>query len=383
MKALHHEQDFVSSNLPRVPVARLSGHDDPVQAVTFTLDGKHCLTGGSDRCVKLWNPFRVDPHLTRPIKQASTADSSGRSANTGPSSSIEVDYEDLPLAFHIQTYTGGITHEVSAICVASSRLLLVGSQQALVVTDMVENKVLRRLGGGGNHHTGRINAVAAAEEGEAYLTASYDATVAVWDGRSRDAKPIQVLREAKDSVTDVHVVQHRQSHDGGDGGSGRSSLSMNSAVVRTASVDGVLRSYDLRKGILQSDDLGSPITSIAHTHDGQCLAASCLDGTIRLIEVGTGELLNTYHSRHKAGQFRLDVGVLADDATILSGSEDGMGVLYDLVRANPVQVLEGPTGPVCSIATHPKQSDVVVLASYDNSVTVWANNARSWEHQQQ
>ena len=58
-------------------------------------------------------------------------------------------------------------------------------------------------------------------------------------------------------------------------------------------------------------------------------------------------------------------------------------MLYDLVRANPVQVLETGSGlssstttvrPVCTVAAHPKQSDVVILASYDNSVAVWANN---------
>jgi mitogen-activated protein kinase organizer 1 len=383
MRALHQEEEHVSSSLPRIPVARLSGHVGPVQAVTFTLnDGKHCLTAGSeDRCVKLWNPHRVDPGGGGGGGAAAGSGTRrGRSEGAGGrSSSGDIEYEDLPLAFLIQTYTGGITHEVSALCVATSRLMLAASHKALVVTDMVENKVLRRLGGGGDHHTGRINAVASADEGEAYLTASYDASVAIWDGRSRDTKPIQILRDAKDSVTDVHVAQATTHHPGQDLGSSNSNNNLNSAIVRTASVDGVIRSYDLRKGMVQCDDLGSPITSICPTHDGQCIVASCLDGTIRLIEAETGELLNTYHTRHTAGQFRLDVKVLADDATILTGSEDGKAVLYDLVRANPVQVLEGPVRPACTVAAHPKQSDVVVVASYDNRVTVWANNTRSWE----
>lgn len=60
----------------------------------------------------------------------------------------------------------------------------------MVVTDLISSQVKRRLGH--HHHTGWINAVAATTQygGEAYVTASYDATVAIWDGRSRDTKPL-------------------------------------------------------------------------------------------------------------------------------------------------------------------------------------------------
>lgn len=355
-------------NLPRLPVARLTGHDGPVQAVVFTSDGKWCLTGGLDRTVKLWNPFRVDPQYT------ATAQPSNRWGRKTPTTS----FQNLPPALNVQTYSGGLTHEVSALCVtgapgtssSASQTLLAASNQALVVTDLLSNQVKRRLGQ--SHHTGRINAVAAASDGEAYLTASYDATVAIWDGRSKDTKPLQVLKDAKDSVTSVHVKQQKSDKDYNNG----------MAIIRTASVDGFVRTYDLRKGMMQSDDFGSPITSMAQTKDGNCLVVSCLDGTIRLMELETGELLNTYHSHHTAGQYGLQVDVLADDSTIITGSENGECALYDLVRADSVQILEGPARrPTCTIAAHPKQSSVVVAASYDNSTVVWSHDDGPWQDQ--
>jgi len=172
-------------------------------------------------------------------------------------------------------------------------------------------------------------------------------------------------------VTDVHVVVQRG---GGQGGGGSSNAPVRQAMIRTSSVDGVVRTYDLRKGVLQCDDNHSPITSMAPTIDGQCLATSCLDGCIRLMELDTGELLNTYSSDHVAGQYGLECCVTADDATIVSGSEDGRAVLYDLVRATKVQSLEGHTKPVCSVAAHPKLSHALVTASYDGSAVVWAND---------
>lgn len=372
-----------------MPVARLSGHDGPVQAITFTSDGKWCLTGGLDRTVKLWNPFRVDPQY---IAAAAAAKPSRPAHQTISHDRQKFAFQDLPPALNVETYSGGLTHDISALCVitapsmssSSSQTLLTASNRNLVVTDLVSNQVKRRLGQ--NHHTGRINAVAATTKygGEAYATASYDATVAIWDGRSRDTKPLQVLKDAKDSITSVYIEQ--QTSDGGSRSSCSNSSNRdnneNIAIIRTASVDGIVRTYDLRKGLLQCDNFGSPITSMVHTKDSNCLAVSCLDGTIRLMELLTGELLNTYSSHHTAGQYGLDVDVLADDATIITGSENGACALYDLVRANMVKILEGPARrPTCTVAAHPKQSSVVVAASYDNSTVVWSHDEVAWQAQ--
>jgi len=345
MRALHQED--VPSFLPLIPSSRLVGHDGPVQSVTFTDDGKYCLTGGHDRSVQLWNPFRYDP-----------------AASSQPSPSVMV-----PPAMPIQTYTSGYTHPITSVTAAESRtgsqVLVAASQKTLVISDLITQQLKRRFQG---HHLGTINAVTAAKHAEAYLSASYDGTVAIWDGRSSDYKPIQVLKDAKDSVTGVHVVQTQEGDDRG--------TSSATAKIRTASIDGVVRTYDLRKGLVEADDCGSPITGMAPTKDGECLAVSCLDGTIRLVQVDSGELLNTY-SGHKAGNYALDVGILANDATILSASEDGTCILSDLVQAHRVQALEvSSTGrPTCSIATHPKISSVVITANYDETTTVWSHDS--------
>lgn len=59
-----------------------------------------------------------------------------------------------------------------------------------------------------------------------------------------------------------------------------------------SSVDGKVRNYDIRMGKLQADCIGQPVTSVSFTRDGQCVLASTLDDTIRLLDKDTGELLN-------------------------------------------------------------------------------------------
>ncbi|CAB9511973.1 repeat domain-containing protein 83 homolog [Seminavis robusta] len=356
----------VSPSLPKVPIARLVGHDGPIQQVQFAANGKYCLTGGHDRTVRLWNPLRIDPAFPPP--PALPPLPSGTA--TTPSSYTSMD--SLARSLPIQSYANGHTHPISALALdSSSTTLVAGSNKTVVITDIVTQQVKRRFQG----HTGRINAVAISHGCDTYLSASYDGTVRIWDGRSHNSyEPIMTLTEAKDSVTDIHVVQDDEMESSSH--KKKRNNQNTTALIRTASVDGVVRTYDIRKGSLAADDCGSAITGMTPTYDGQCLALNCLDGAIRLMELESGELLNTYTGSHVAGQYGLQCAMTADDATLVTGSEDGTAVLYDIVRGTTVQTLQGHTRATCSIATHPQRecSSVVITASYDGTAVVWANH---------
>jgi mitogen-activated protein kinase organizer 1 len=64
---------------------------------------------------------------------------------------------------------------------------------------------------------------------------SYDATVRIWDCKSQNRTPIQVLDDAKDSITSIQIKNYE---------------------IITGSVDGKLRTYDLRAGQLFTDVVG-------------------------------------------------------------------------------------------------------------------------------
>jgi mitogen-activated protein kinase organizer 1 len=66
------------------------------------------------------------------------------------------------------------------------------------------------------------------------------------------------------------------------------------------------------------------------SNDTHCWVAACLDGVIRLVDRESGELLQEY-SGHESGSFRLAASITPDDAYVVSGSQDGSVIFWDLV----------------------------------------------------
>ena len=337
------------SSLPSTPTARLVGHEGPIHVVKFSHDGKYCISAGHDRTVRLWNPTRVDPAY------ASTPSQSY--ANVG-SPHHERPIDSIPHALPIQAYSDGHTHPISAIDLDdSSTTLLSSSDKTLVVTDVITRKLKRRFQG----HTGRINSVACSSGGEVLLSASYDGTVRIWDGRSFSTNPVQTLSDATDSVSCVKVLQKEGEL----------------AEIVTACIDGSVRSYDLRRGLIHVDDLGKDVslTSISHTSDYMCSVVACLNGALHIMERSTGTLLNTCFGGHTAGRYSLECNITADDQYLACGSESGAAVIYDFASGRVVQTMQGHTKATCSVACHPsrKHSSVVITGSYDGDAIVWTN----------
>ena len=71
-------------------------------------------------------------------------------------------------------------------------------------------------------------------------------------------------------------------------------LSLCSVQVLGGSVDGTVRQFDVRMGMMFSDTLHESVTGIAVSHDGNCVLASCLDHSMKLLDKASGELLATY-----------------------------------------------------------------------------------------
>lgn len=74
------------------------------------------------------------------------------------------------------------------------------------------------------------------------LSGSYDKSVKVWDCRSRNAVPIQEMLEARDSV---------------------SSIVVSDSEIIAASVDGCVRTYDVRAGQLRTERIGRMCEALA------------------------------------------------------------------------------------------------------------------------
>jgi len=275
--------------------------------VRFNKDGNYCLSGGTDRSMRLWNPHK---------------------------------------GTLIKTYKGGHGNEILDFSITgdNSRIASCGGDRSVFLWDVASGQIIRQF----SAHAARVNAVRFNEDTSVLVTASYDRTIKIWDLKSRSFVPIQSLEEAKDSVSSLILTDHQ---------------------IMAGSVDGCVRTYDIRMGTLTADHLGQSVTSITPTADGNCIVSSCLDSTVKLLDKSSGEILNEYKG-HANTNYKIDNCATKDDAFILSGSEDNNVYTWDLVHGKLVQTLKGHTNAVCSLSFHPTET-CLVTSSFDSTVRVW------------
>jgi mitogen-activated protein kinase organizer 1 len=184
----------------------------------------------------------------------------------------------------------------------------VGGDRSVLLWDVASAKVLKRFGGTAGH-SARINCVAfAGVEDSLIISGSFDASARIWDTRSNSYKPVQILTEAKDSVSCLLA--------GSSCGVGRE------AEIITGSTDGRVRCYDVRMGRVTTDVLGEPVTSLCATHDGEALLVGTLYGKNRLIDRRNGGCLQTYTSTPSEYRIKSCLGGKGD-RWVLSGTENG------------------------------------------------------------
>ena len=85
--------------------------------------------------------------------------------------------------------------------------------------------------------------------------------------------PIQSLTDFTDSVT---------------------AIALSRSEISVSCVDGRVRTYDLRMGRMHIDEFYDPVTFLRLSHDQRCALSTCLNGVLRLTEVASGKVLQSY-----------------------------------------------------------------------------------------
>lgn len=125
-----------------------------------------------------------------------------------------------------------------AVAEANDRFVSVGGDKSVFLWDVATAQTLRRWAG----HGGRVNACALAGEGESVVVSgSYDSTVKLWDTKARSERPLMTLSEAKDSVSTIDV---------------------SGTEIVAGSIDGKVRCYDVRKGLVETDVIGGTLLGL-------------------------------------------------------------------------------------------------------------------------
>lgn len=313
-RACASQMPETAARFPYKHARTLKGHRGAVNVVLFNADGKYCMSGGKDKNVVLWNPVE---------------------------------------GTRIKAYSGAHGYEVLDVSIRTdnAQFASVGGDRVAYLWDVKTGQTLRRLRNG---HDRRINACELACDGQVLLTASDDESVCAWDLRSRSPRPIQKMKDFKDSVSSVTVA--------GD------------AIV-TASVDGCVRYFDMRMGQVTVDHVGEAITSLQMSNDDQCVLVSCLDNEAKLFDRTSGELLCAYRG-HQSKSYRIGCAFSCDDAYVVSGSEDGSVFIWNLVEGSVAhKIPNAHYRAVSSIAYHPK-GVAMLTASADGMIKLWTGPPR-------
>ncbi|SCZ89177.1 BZ3500_MvSof-1268-A1-R1_Chr1-1g01009 [Microbotryum saponariae] len=313
-------------------VHTLSGHKGPVNSAVYNSGASYVLTAGQDRTIKLWNPVKGTLVKTY--------------AGHG--------YEVLGL---------DCTHD-------NSRFASCGGDRSVFVWDVASGELIRRLSG----HMAKVNAVAFNQDASILASGSFDSTVRLWDikyvgslvelllldrsrskltlghhDRSQNRIPLQVLEDARDSITSICIRNH---------------------LISVGSVDGHVRTYDLRMGELRADYFDHPVTSISISNDSAMLLVTSLDSTIRNLDLDTGVMFTKYQG-HKNESYRSPSSFGKDERTVVMGDEEGKVYTWDVETGKQLgSGFRAHERAILWTAHHPKQ-DELVTASADATVKIW------------
>ncbi|ROT39134.1 WD40 repeat-like protein [Sodiomyces alkalinus F11] len=280
-------------SFPDEPVAHLLGSNGPIHSLAYSASpGTYILTGSSDRTIRLYNPFPSKPETVYPTP--STSHITAKSSSSFPV---------IPQGRLIQSYSAH-GYEVLSLDVAADneRFVSAGGDRAVFLWDVSTATTTRRFGSTAHGHTARVNCVRFAGDSDSLvLSGGVDTTVRIWDAKSGNAKPVQVLDEARDAVT---------------------CLAVRGAEVLAGSVDGRVRAYDVRMGRCVADVVGASVTSLSLARDGRAVLVGSLDSRLRLMDREHGTCLRTYSDpAWRNEEFRVQAVLGGREKWVVAGDE--------------------------------------------------------------
>ncbi|CAG7822853.1 unnamed protein product [Allacma fusca] len=280
-----------------------------IRAVRFNVDGDYILTCGADRTIKLWSWARGVQLANYQGHSAEVSDARGSCDNA-------------------QILSGSVDRNVT-------------------LWDVETLRISRRW----RCHNSSVTCVQFNEESSLAISGSQDNSVKIYDVRSRAQREIQTLNEPTDTVTSLAVSQD---------------------TILVGSADGYTRSYDIRNGKLTVDCMGEAVTSVAISRDCASNLVSVADGTCKLIDKSTGQLLASYRGFNEARYYDYKVESCFDnsDRWVIVTSPLGKLFIFDLISENVKETLDLGQS-VVSVCCHP-QADRIAAAS-GSSVSIFSS----------
>lgn len=327
----------------------LKGHNDRIQDIHWSPDGKTIITASWDRTVKIWNASDGKLQMTLKghrgfVVSARYLPTQDRVVTTSMDSTARVwDCQTGKPLFSIPLADKDV-NEVN-IVQRLGAILVTSDEGRARVFDYNSGALLFQLKG----HSSDINTVRFSPDGRQLVTSSNDGTAKVWD--MTNGKLL------------LDLTGHTQFMTGAD-------FSPDNKSVITTSLDGTAKIWDPEKGSLSFTLKGhtGTVCFSEFSHDGRKVLTCSNDSTIRIWNTQTGELL--YKLEGYSANWSGGGHFSPDDNMIVYPSVDVTAKIFDLTSGTVWRSLKGHT-KVISSTQFSSDGKLVVTTSEDRLAKIW------------
>lgn len=197
-------------------------------------------------------------------------------------------------------------------------------------------------------HSEAVNCVVFSPDNQAFVTASEDCTIKLWDFRRLGL--ITTFTGHKDAVKSI-------------------AISPDGKFLASGSADSTIKIWNLGTGELLHTLSGHSdwVKCVAISPDSKFLVSGAQDKTIKLWNLQTGELANTLIGHWSEVN---SVAIGHNGHTIISGSWDKTIIVWHLQTGTQLHVLEGHRDAVAAVAITP-DGDKIVSSSWEHRIRIW------------
>lgn len=284
-------------------LAVCEGHQGDVYGVSFSPDGKLLATTSKDGTIALWDLSAIAPKM-RPKLQFSASQGAVYSVSFSP----------------------------------KGNLFATASQDGTAKLWNLQGKELRELRG----HRGAVYGISFSPDGQLLATASSDKTARIWNLQGRE---LVTLKGHQDLVNSI-------------------SFSPDGQLLATASSDDTAKIWNLQgKELVTLEGHQDLVNSITFSPDGKQVATASNDGTVQLWDL-QGKQLFTFKG-HQEPVY--DVKFSPDGKLLATASSDGIAKLWSI----PGNAIEGFKSFPLSSVSFSQQKQSIATTSKEGMVYLW------------
>jgi WD40 repeat protein len=326
----------------------LQGHQSFVNSVSFSPDGKTLATGSADKTIKLWSVDTGKEIRTLQGHQnfvnSVSFSPDGKTLATGSADktiklwSVDTGKEIRTLQSH-QNFVNSVSFS------PDGKTLATGSADKIIKLWSVDTgEEIRTLQG----HQSFVNSVSFSPDGKTLATGSADKTIKLWSIDT--GKEIRTLQGHQSFVNSV-------------------SFSPDGETLATGSEDKIIKlwSIDTSKEIRTLQGHQNSVNSVSFSPDGNILATGSADKTVKLWNVDTGKEIRTLQGHQN---FVESVSFSPDGKTLATGSDDKTIKLWNVDTGKEIRTLQGHQDSVNSVSFSP-DGNILATGSADKTVKFW------------